>query len=119
MITPADLDGIPERTARRLLAVARSIAPCLHQLDGDNRDTAIAILLGVATELPAPGTARVRSQSRNGTSTSFADVKSAFAADDRTALRALCGAAGSFAASGSPVGSFPALGVVTSMWPER
>ncbi len=119
MITPADLDGIPERTARRLLAVARSIAPCLHQLDGDDRDTAIAILLGIAAELPAPGTSRVRSQSRNGTSTSFADVKSAFAPDDRTALRTLCGTAGSLAASGSPVGNFPPAGIVTSMWPER
>ena len=119
MITTDDLPGVEPQTVRRLLAVARSFAPCLQNLEGEDRETAIAILEGVAAELPAPGSSRIRSMSRNGTSTSFADVRSAFTMDDRTALRTLCGAATSLAASASPAGSFPASGIITDQWPEK
>ena len=114
---PSDLTGVDEVVARRLLAVARAIAPGLDQLDYDDKETAVAILQGVAAELPAPGSRRVRSQSRNGTSIGFDAFVSAWTAEEKAALRALCGH--SVASSGAPVGVFPAPGVVESLWPER
>lgn len=114
MIIPDDLTGVEESVARRLIAVARSIAPCIDTIDGDDKLTVVAILDGVAAELPAAGSRRVRSQSRNGTSISLADMKSAFSDDDRDALRALCSAT----PAGLPVGSFPEAGVVARAWPE-
>lgn len=116
MIRPVDLPGLDMLVARRLIATARSIAPCLDSLVDETRDEAIAILLGVAAELPAPGTGRLRSQSRNGTSVTWADYSSAFSSDDRAALRALCGTA---AAAGAPVGSFPASSMTRQVWPPE
>lgn len=116
MIVPGDLTGLDEAVARRLIATARSIAPCLDSLVGDAREDAIAILLGVAAELPAPGTGRVRSQSRNGTSVTWADFSTAFTADYRAALRALCGTIG---AAGAPVGSFPRSTMTAAVWPPE
>ncbi len=113
----SDITGVDPTVALRLLAVARSIAPCLDSLTGDNAKTAVAIIQGVAAELPAPGSRRVRSQSRNGTSIGFDAFVSAWTAEEKAALRALCGH--SVASSGAPVGVFPAPGVVESLWPER
>ncbi|UFU03441.1 hypothetical protein LQF12_02185 [Ruania suaedae] len=115
MIVPADLSGVDDAVARRLIVVARSIAPCLDTLEGEARLDAIAILQGVAAELPAPGTGRMRQQSRNGTSVSWADYRSAFGPDDRTGLLALCGAR----AGGGPVGSFPPSTMTRSIWPPE
>lgn len=115
MIGPDDLPGVDESVARRLIATARSIAPCLDTLVNEARLNAIAVLLGVAADLPAPGTGRMRSQSRNGTSVTWADYTSAFSADDRAALRALCGAS----AVGAPVGSFPASTMTRRIWPPE
>ena len=118
MITPGDLPGMEDAAARRLIAAARSIAPCIDTLEGDLRATAVAILQGVAAEVPAPGTGRVRSQSRNGTSVTWADYGSAFGKDDRDALRALCGAAAA-AFAGAPVGSFPRSTIAHRIWPPE
>lgn len=117
MIGPTDLPSLDEDVARRLIAAARSIAPCLDSLTGEPRKDAIAILKGVATELPAPGTGRVRSQSRNGTSVTWADFSSAFSADDRSSLRALCST--SAASAGAPVGHFPVSTVACRIWPPE
>ena len=117
-ITPGDLTGVEENVARRVIASARSIAPCLDSLEGEPRRDAIAILLGVAAEVPAAGSRRVRSQSRNGTSVTMADYQGAFTLEDRSALRALCGAA-SAAAVGAPVGSFPPSTITKCIWPPE
>ena len=117
-ITPGDLTGVEENVARRVIASARSIAPCLDSLEGEPRRDAIAILLGVAAEVPAAGSRRVRSQSRNGTSVTMADYQGAFTLEDRSVLRALCGAA-SAAAVGAPVGSFPPSTITGCIWPPE
>jgi hypothetical protein len=116
MIGPSDLPGLDEAVARRLIATARSIAPCLDTLVDEPREDAIAILLGVAAELPAPGTGRMKSQSRNGTSVAWSDFSTAFTADYRSALRALCSAIG---ATGAPVGSFPESAMACDIWPAE
>ncbi|WP_282946961.1 hypothetical protein [Cellulomonas endometrii] len=116
MIGPTDLPGLDEDVARRLIAAARSIAPCLDSLTGELRKDAIAILKGVATELPPAGTGRMRSQSRNGTSVTWADFSSAFTTDDRSSLRALCS---TVAAAGAPIGHFPVSTVACRIWPPE
>lgn len=116
MIAPSDLTGVDPNVARRLIATARSIAPCLDTLADEDRLTAIAILLGAASEVPAAGTGRMRSQSRNGTSITWADYSSAFSADDRSALRALCS---TVAAAGAPIGSFPVSTIACRIWPPE
>ena len=117
-ITPGDLTGVEENVARRVIASARSIAPCLDSLEGEPRRDAIAILLGVAAEVPAAGSRRVRSQSRNGTSVTMLDYDGAFTKDDRDGLRALCPAA-SGGVVGAPVGSFPPSTITKCIWPPE
>lgn len=117
VITSDDLTGVDPTVARRLLVVARAVAPCIPNLEGDAKLDAIAILQSVATELPGPGMTRARSQSRNGTSVSWADYSSAFSADDRSALRALCSA--SLGVTGAPVGSFPPAVITRDIWPPE
>ena len=118
MLSPGDLNGVEQGLALRLIAVARSIAPGLDSLEGVAKLDAIAVLEGVAAEVPAPGSRRVRSQARNGTSVSMDGFQSAFSADDRAALRALCAAASGLSPA-SPVGHFPPSGIVSQVWPER
>lgn len=115
-ITPNDLGG-DENTARRLIVLARSIAPCVDTFadDSEQKKNAVAILKGVLEELPAAGSRRTRSVSRNGTSMSFADVGSAFDDDSRQALRSLCG---STPTGGHPRGSFPKARPLATTWPE-
>lgn len=115
-ITPTDLGG-EESTARRLLVLARSIAPCIDSFadNSEEKKDAVAILKGVLAEQPAAGSRRTRSVSRNGTSMSFSDIESAFDADSRQALRSLCGAASS---GGLPAGSFPKARPFSNVWPE-
>ena len=116
MIEPADLVDVDPTVARRVIATARSIAPCLDTLTDEARKDAIAILEGVAAEVPTGGTGRMKSQSRNGTSVTWSDYSSAFTADDRAALRALCTAA---TAVGAPVGSFPESTMACRIWPPE
>lgn len=116
MIGPSDLIGVDPTVARRVIATARSIAPCLDSLTGEAREDAVAILRGVADEVPAPGARRMKSQSRNGTSVTWTDYSSAFTAEDRRALRALCSTASSV---GAPVGSFPESTMACRIWPPE
>lgn len=115
-ITPTDLGG-DDDLARRILVKARDIAPCIDSFpDGSElKKDAIAILKGVIAELPAAGSRRTRSLSRNGTSMSFADVASAFDDDAISSLRSLCGAA---PYGGQPRGSFPKDRPFANTWPE-
>lgn len=115
-ITPDDLGG-DEDTARRVLIQARTIAPCIDSFVADSEPwkNARAVLRGVLAELPTPGSARTRSMSRNGTSITFGEIRSAFAGDPTTQLRALCGATSS---AGHSVGSFPVTRAFDRVWPE-
>lgn len=116
MIFADDLAGVDENLARRILAVARFIAPGLDHLDGEPRNDAIAILLGVAAEAKARGSRLVKAQ-RVGPASVDYQAGSWFADDDRNALRALCAAP---ATTGHPVGSFPKPARVFSrLWPEE
>lgn len=108
----SDLD-----TGLVVLAYAATVAPCLDTLTDFKRDQAVAILKRVAADLPAAGTSRVSQQSRNGTSVSLREVREAISADNRAALRALCGGP-SVGDTAVPVGSFPVGGMVESLWPE-
>lgn len=110
-ITPTDLPGVDESTARLVLAVARSIAP-IEDLDGEGRLDAIAILQTVAAELPPPGEGRIGSMSRNGTSVTFA--RSAFSDEIREALMNLCAAP-----STTAQGSFPAPSGLDELFADR
>lgn len=116
---PADLDGIDEALARRVLAVARTIAPCLDSFadDSEEKATAVAILVAVAGEVRARGSRQVASQRIGPAAVSYRDVGSAFTDDDRSALRGLCAA--TQASAGLPVGSFPRPArSLERMWPE-
>ncbi|MEA1264162.1 hypothetical protein MicroSTF_14055 [Microbacterium sp. STF-2] len=117
-ITPTDLGG-DENTARRVLVQARDIAPCIDSFpeDSEEKKDAIAVLKGVLDELPAAGSRRTRAMSRNGSSITLADIKSAFDEDARSSLRALC-AASRDAAPGAPLGSFPTDRPFARVWPE-
>lgn len=117
MITPNDIGG-DEDLARRTLVLARSIAPCIDSFEADSEEfkDAVAILRGVIAEVAEVGSGRVRSMSRNGTSITFADINTAFGADSRAGLRALCSTAG--AQPGDPIGSFPKASPVSCEWPE-
>lgn len=116
MITVSDLAGVENQLALRILAVARTIAP-LDTLEADSaRDEAIAILRGVADEARARGSRLVKSQRAGTASVDYSAAESWFSADDRAALRALCG--GSSGSSSGPVGQFPTSRLVGRLWPE-
>lgn len=106
-----------EDLGRRVLVRARIIAPCLDSLDAETEagKDAIAILKGVIAELPAAGSRRTRSLSRNGTSMSFEAIDAAFDSDSRASLRSLCGLT---SAPGLPRGSFPVESPLARVWPE-
>lgn len=117
MITWLDVAGsdIDETAARRLFAEALTIAPPLALLDGDAKETALAVIRGAAAEVPAPGARRVRSQSRNGTSVTFDPAGSPFSGGDRAVLRSLCG----MGSPGGPVGQFPPSTITRGIWPPE
>lgn len=114
--TPHDLGG-DEDAARRILALARSIAPCIDSFgDGsEEKKDAVAILKGVATAVAARGARHVRSEAV-GTARVTYEVGSAFTDDDRDSLRALCGA--SSGRGDTPAGSFPKERPIGRVWPE-
>lgn len=117
-ITPNDLGG-DEDTARRVLVLARDIAPCIDSFsdDSEEKKDAIAVLKGVLGELPATGSRRTLAMSRNGSSITLAQIKSAFDDDARSSLRSLCSASGDVA-PGAPLGSFPTDRPFARVWPE-
>lgn len=117
-ITSAELTGVDQALAARVIAAARSIAP-IDSLDYDSpaRVDVVAILTGVARDAAQRGSALV-TQQRIGPAQAQYAAASWFSDDDRAALRALCGVAAGAAAA--PVGHFPAPGrLVTRIWPER
>lgn len=117
-ITFADLvgEGGDADRGRRILAVARSIAPGLDLLVDEPRLEAIAILKGVLSESLARGARHVASQGVGTARVAYRTVESWFMPDDRSALRALVAASG---VPGAPVGSFPDTdAAVASLWPE-
>lgn len=110
--------------ARRILAVARSIAPCLDTLEdgaGANdpkpRSDAIAILKAVAAVGTARGSQLIKSQ-RIGPAAIEYNVGSWFSGDDRAALRGLCSLA-TADDGGHPIGSFPTSRPFRRVWPEE
>lgn len=116
-LSPDQLHGIDADVARRVLAYARTIAPCLDSLVDEPRADAIAILKGVARELISRGSRHTSSQSIGPARVTYFDAASCFTADDRVALRALCDAATS---GTGPVGSFPAPSkTIAGLWPEQ
>lgn len=117
MITPTDLGG-DEDLARRVIMRAQNIAPCIHDFADESEDkkNVLAILKGVLAEVPAPGSRRMRSLSRNGTAVTYEGVESAFSDDDIAALRSLCNAD---AARGMPQGAFPQDRLFENLWPEE
>jgi hypothetical protein len=124
-IIHSDIAPGREALGRRVLLVARSIAPCLDSLvDGrvdengivhDDRSDAIAVLQGVVESVPAyPG---IAAQRVGPASVTYRAVTSAFSSEVRLSLRALCGLPSEAEAFG-PRGHFPAPGIVTGLWPE-
>lgn len=115
-ITHADISS-DEDLGRRVLVRASIIAPCLGGLNPDSEPgkNAIAILKGVIAEIPAAGSRRTRSLSRNGTSMSVDVIDAAFDSDSRLSLRSLCGQAST---AGLPRGRFPKDRPLGRVWPE-
>lgn len=115
-ILPADL-GIPDLgIAARVLAHARTFAPCLDLIDEMARVDAIAILSGVAQEAAQRGSRMVARQGVGSASVQYMSAASWFTDDDRAALQAL---AGTVASHDHPVGRFPAPErAYRSIWPE-
>jgi hypothetical protein len=120
VIQPSDLEPVSADLARRIIAIARSIAPCIDTLEdgeGDEpmpRSEAIAILKAVAGDGRKPG---IKMQQVGPSRVEYIVSGSAFSADDRAALRALCAAA---TIQGLPEGSFPLPSrALTRMFPEE
>ena len=122
MIVPLDLDGLTQDVARRVIAIAVSIAPCLHSLEDQARTTAIAVLTTVggtlSFERPNPHLkAKTLGPKREEYVTGI--IESAFTMDDRAALQGLCRDA-SMAGHAGPVGSFPEpSAALRRLFPER
>jgi hypothetical protein len=116
MFTPEDLTGVDENVARRIIVAARSIAPCIDSFaDGsEEKKNAIAILLGVAGDLPTSGSRRVKSQRIGSAAVEYWNANT-WLEEDRDALRSLCPSATSL---GLPRGSFPKVSVISNTWPE-
>lgn len=117
MITPADIGG-DEVTARRVLVLARTIAPCLDALEEQTEPwlDAVAVLTNVAAEARARGARHVQSQSIGPARVAYEIGLSAFTDDDRDSLRALCAVASSAGARSR--GAFPKGRPVGRVWPE-
>lgn len=115
-IEASDLGGDPD-LARRVISRARRYVPCIDTLEADAKAEAVSILKAVRDEIPAPGSRRVRSKSRNGTSITYDAPGSWFGPGDLDDLRALCG---QMSTPAGPVGSFPATSsTVSRLWPEE
>ncbi|PPG29649.1 hypothetical protein [Pseudoclavibacter sp. RFBB5] len=117
MITYAQLTGVDEDTARRVLVAARSIAPGVDRLEGEPAKDAVAILRAVARELlPTRGSRHISSQGVATARVSYRDVQSAFTKEDRDSLRSLVGLGDS---AGHPEGNFPKARPFKHVWPDE
>ena len=93
--------------ARRVIGYGRNLAPCLDELEGDDREEVLAVLKGVAGVV-AGRVAGLKSKTAGDWSWTFfsdAEMGSVFGVDDRATLARLCGA--SATGSTGPLGSFP------------
>lgn len=117
MISADDLQGIDELTALRIIAVARSIAPCLDSLEyGADREQAVAILKGVAQEATGRGSRHIKGQRIGSAAVDYRSVSDWFSQEDKDALRAICKTS---AGGGGPVGLFPAADrTLSRLFPE-
>lgn len=117
-ITPTDLLPVTEDPARQVLAIARSIAPCLQTLAGEDRLTAIAILKAVGSVGASRGSPLVKSQRVGAAAVEYVVDGSWFSTDQRAGLRALCTATETESGA-HPLGDFPDFPrVVSRMFPE-
>jgi hypothetical protein len=109
--------GVDPDLGRRILVLARIIAPCIEALPDDSplREDAIAILRGVADEAQQLPPRSLASTGVGPMRETYRDIGSCFTEDDRTSLRSLCGLT---SAPGLPLGSFPDAGLIGRMWPE-
>lgn len=114
-VAPNVLPGVTEFIARRVLAYARTIAPCIPDLIGEDRELAIAILQGVALEVRDRGSRMIASQAVGSARVTYRELATVFSPDDKAALRALCGATSQ---SRMPAGSFPTDRPTSRLWPE-
>lgn len=110
MIAPDDLAPVETSLATRIIAIARSIAPGLDDLEdiadgAPLRTEAIAILVGVAGGVGPRGSLQIKQQVMGPARVTYTDSASWFSDDDRAALRALVAA--SVAPPFGPLGSFP------------
>lgn len=119
-VTPQQL-GPDTNLARRILIEARRLAPWLRTAGEGSELQAdvLAILDGVYKRAKDIGTGVVASKSRNGTSQSLRDIRSAFFSEDVRNLRSLDPAATDAPARGAlPVGSFPTDRPLSRLFPE-
>ena len=117
MVTATDIGG-DEDLARRVLAVARTFAPCIVNFDKDSEDgkTAIAFLKAAVTEVKIRGARAVKGQATGSSRVDYVVDGSIFSTDDRAALSALCAA--SIPSGALPAGKFPLERPVGRAWPE-
>ena len=104
-ITPEQISD-DQQLGLRILAWAEPVAPCLQNLDEAQTTRAIAILKEVAVKA-ASRPAGVKARTVGDWSQTYfsdAEMQSVFSADDRAALRAMCGAS---VAGRGPRGHFP------------
>lgn len=110
VIQPEDVAADDRELGLRVLAYARTVAPCLSGGVSDRvAETAIAILRPVAANVAAITRSRgLKGHSVGDWSWTYltdAEIGSVIGPDDRAALRALCGQSGQ--RRHGPVGSFP------------
>lgn len=117
-ITYADLTGVEEQLARRVVIHARRLVPSITTVTEEEvKKDAVAILLGIADRASSGHGGTVASQSRNGTSISFREIRRAFTDDAIEDLRSLFEAPLP-ARGGLPVGAFPKPQSTPRLWPE-
>ena len=120
MITADDIRVSDAALARRVLLYATTVAPCLPTLEGEAKESALAILGSIAVELTNASGRRVKSRERGEWKIAYfsdAEIASIISADDRAALRWLCG---NGSASRGPIGRFPRpRRPLERMWPEE
>ena len=114
-IAHGDISPTDEDLGRRVLVVARSIAPCIDDLVDEARLDAIAVLKAVVASTPVPGQRGIASQRIGSASVTYRQISDAFDSEARASLRLICGVE---TLPGLPVGSFPAPGLVGDVWPE-
>jgi hypothetical protein len=118
-VTPEDLGG-DQDDAVNIILRAKELAPCLPEFaeDTPERTAVLAVLKAVVKRAASIGTGTIASQSRNGTSRSYRDVRSAFFPENISALRMLCPDGTAPSQGALPVGSFPTDRPISRIFPE-